>query len=320
MLSTPLLKAAWLAAALLALPAFGFDLQGHRGTRGLAPENTLPAFERALSIGVTTLELDVGLTADGVVVISHDPYLNPNISRDDKGQWLEGSRGPLIKSLTLAQLRGYDVGRIRPGTAYAGTFASQEARDGTHVPTLAELFALVKARKADVRFDIETKVFPYDADATVSPEALTRALLAVVQEAGMQSRVSIQSFDWRTLQLVQKLAPAMPTVYLTTQSMNGNSAADPAWTAGFQLAQYGSVAKMVKAAGGAVWAPNGPALTQDLLKEAHALGLQVIPWTINSPADMERFISWGVDGLITDYPDRLREVMAKRNMPLPAAY
>jgi len=321
MLSTPLLKAALLAAALLSLPAFAFDLQGHRGTRGLAPENTLPAFERALAIGVTTLELDVGLTADGVVVISHDPYLNPTISRDAKGQWLEGSRGPLIKSLTLAQLRSYDVGRIRPGTPYAGTFATQESRDGTHVPALAELFALVKARKADVRFDIETKVFPYDPDATVSPEALTRALLAVVQEAGMQSRVTIQSFDWRTLQLVQKLAPGIPTVYLTTQSMSGNSAADPQWTAGFQLAQYGgSVPKMVKAAGGAVWAPNGPALTLDLLKEAHALGLQVIPWTINSPADMERFIAWGVDGLISDYPDRVREVMAKRNMPLPAAY
>src|SRR3954471_3772706 len=156
MLSTPLLKAALLAAALLSLPAFAFDLQGHRGTRGLAPENTLPAFERALSIGVTTLELDVGLTADGavglpadgVVVISAEPFLKPNIGRDAKGQWLEGSRGPLIKSLTLAQLRGYDVGRIRPGTAYAGSFASQEARDGTHVPALAELFALVKARKA----------------------------------------------------------------------------------------------------------------------------------------------------------------------------
>src|SRR4051812_39815475 len=209
MLYNPLLKAALLATALLSLPAFAFDLQGHRGTRGLAPENTLPAFERALSIGVTTLELDVGLTADGVVVISHDPYLNPTISRDAKGQWLEGSRGPLIKSLTLAQLRAYDVGRIRPGTAYAGSFASQEARDGTHVPTLAELFALVKQRKADVRFDIETKVFPTDADATVSPEVLTRALLAVIQEAGMQSRVSIQSFDWRPLQLVQKLAPGI---------------------------------------------------------------------------------------------------------------
>ena len=311
-------QAALLAAVLLCGPALAFDLQGHRGTRGNAPENTLPAFERALAIGVDTLELDVGLTADGVVVVSHDPFLNPAIARDASGEWLPGSRGPLIKSLTLAQLRTYDVGRIRPGTAYASSFATQEARDGTRVPTLAELFALVKARQADVRFNIETKVFPNRPEDTVEPEVLTRALLAVIREAGMQQRVSIQSFDWRTLQLVQKIAPAIPTVYLTTQSATSDSAKDPAWTAGLRFDEHGSVPRMVKAAGGAAWSPNGPALTEALVREAHALGLQVIPWTINNPADMERYIAWGVDGLITDYPDRLREVLARRGLPLPA--
>jgi glycerophosphoryl diester phosphodiesterase len=311
-------RAALLAAALLACPAFAFDLQGHRGGRGLSPENTLPAFERALALGVDTLELDVGLTADGVVVISHDPYLNPMIARDANGQWLEGARGPLIRSLTLAQLRAYDVGRIRPGTSYAGSFATQEARDGTRVPTLAELFALVKARRSGVRFNIETKVFPNRPEDTVAPEVLTRALLAVIQDAGMQSRVSIQSFDWRTLKLVQQLAPAIPTVYLTSQNATSDNSKDPAWTAGLHFEDHGTVPRMVKAAGGAVWSPNGPALTEPLVKEAHALGLQVIPWTINNPADMDRYIAWGVDGIITDYPDRLREVMAKRGMPLPA--
>ena len=316
--TTSRLKAALLAAALLAPSAYAFDLQGHRGSRGLAPENTLPAFERALALGVTTLELDVGLTADGVVVVSHDPYLNPAIARDAAGEWLAGSRGPLIKSLTLAQLQAFDVGRIRPGTPYANSFATQEARDGTRVPTLASLFELVKARRSDVRFNIETKVFPNRPEDTAAPEVLTQALLAVIRQAGMQSRVSIQSFDWRTLQLVQKLAPAIPTVYLTTRSATNDSAADPAWTAGFKLAEHGSVPKMVKAAGGAVWSPNGPAVTEALVKEAHALGLQVIPWTINLPGDMERLIGWGVDGLITDYPDRLREVLARRGLPLPA--
>ncbi|MCG2594141.1 glycerophosphodiester phosphodiesterase [Ramlibacter sp. XY19] len=313
-----LARAALLAAALFASSAFAFDLQGHRGGRGLSPENTLPAFERALALGVDTLELDVGLTADGVVVVSHDPYLNPMIARDANGQWLEGSRGPLIKSLTLAQLRAYDVGRIRPDSTYAASFATQEARDGTRVPTLAELFALVKARRSGVRFNIETKVFPNRAEDTVAPEVLTRALLAVIQEAGMQSRVSIQSFDWRTLKLVQQLAPAIPTVYLTSQTATSDNSKDPAWTAGLRFDDHGSVPRMVKAAGGAAWSPNGPALTEPLVKEAHALGLQVIPWTINNPADMERFIAWGVDGIITDYPDRLREVMGKRGMPLPA--
>ena len=317
--TTSRLKAALLAATLFSTSAFAFDLQGHRGARGLAPENTLPAFERALALGVTTLELDVGVTADGGVVVAHDPYLNPAITRDATGEWLAGPRGPLLRSLTFAQLQAYDVGRLRAGTGYASTFATQVPRDGTRVPTLAAVFDLVKARKADVRFNIETKAFPSRPEDTVAPEVMTQALLAVIQQAGMQSRVAIQSFDWRTLQLVQKLAPAIPTVYLTTQSATNDNSADPAWTAGLRIAEHGSVPRMVKAAGGAVWSPNGPAVTEALVKEAQALGLKVVPWTINNPADMERLIAWGVDGLITDYPDRLREVMAKRGMALPPA-
>ncbi|HXE48553.1 MAG TPA: glycerophosphodiester phosphodiesterase family protein, partial [Ramlibacter sp.] len=124
----------------LALPAAAFDLQGHRGTRGHAPENTLPAFERALRIGVSTLELDIGITADGVVVISHDPFLNPAITRDAQGRWLAGTSGPLIKSLTLAQLQTYDIGRIDPDTPYGKAFSTQQPRDGTRMPALAALF------------------------------------------------------------------------------------------------------------------------------------------------------------------------------------
>jgi glycerophosphoryl diester phosphodiesterase len=305
-------------AAILAVPAFAFDLQGHRGARGLAPENTLPAFERALDIGVTTLELDIGVTSDGVVVIHHDPYLNPAITRDAGGQWLAGSKGPLIKTLTLAQLQAHDVGRINPQTPYARTFDAQQPRDGTRVPTLASLFDRVKALGAnDVRFNIETKINPGEPDGTVDAEAMTRALLKVIEDAGMTKRVTIQSFDWRSLQLVQRIAPSIPTVCLTVQTTNNDNVQGGAWTAGLKIADHGSVPKLVKAAGGAVWSPNGGALTEPLLKEAQALGLKVIPWTINNPADMERLIAWGVDGIITDYPDRLRGVMQARGMPLP---
>ncbi|WP_048440065.1 glycerophosphodiester phosphodiesterase [Caenimonas sp. SL110] len=310
--------ARFLIALVLAAPAFAFDLQSHRGTRGLAPENTLPAFERALELGVDTLELDVGVTADGVVVISHDPYLNPLIARDAKGEWLDGARGPLVKSLTLAQLQTYDVGRIKPDSPYAKTFSTQQPRDGTRIPTLQALFDRVKSLGAnDVRFNIETKINPTQPDDTVSAEVMTRALLKVVNDAGMARRVTIQSFDWRTLQLVQKLEPAMPTVYLTIQTANTDNVRDGAWTANFRIAEHGTPPRMVKAAGGAVWSPNGGALTEPLVKEAQGLGLKVIPWTVNTPADMERFISWGVDGIITDYPDRLRAVMQARSMPLP---
>jgi glycerophosphoryl diester phosphodiesterase len=300
----------------LAFSAGAFDLQAHRGGRGLMPENTLPAFENALALGVDTLELDIGVTADGAVVISHDPSLNPLITRDPAGQWLPAGKGPLIKSLTLAQLQAYQLGRIQPGTPYASTFASQQPRD-TRMPTLAALFERVKTLAAnDVRFNIETKVEPTHPDDTVGPEAITRALLQVVRDAGMAARVTIQSFDWRTLQLVQKLEPSIPTVYLTIQTANTDNVRD-GWTAGFRLADHGSVPRMVKAAGGAVWSPNGGAVTEAVVKEAHALGVKVVPWTINAPADLDRLLGWGVDGLITDYPDRLRELLRQRGMPLP---
>lgn len=313
----PRARHAFLLAAALALPASAFDLQAHRGGRGLMPENTLAAFDNALDLGVDTLELDVGITADGVVVVSHDPYLNPAITRDANGQWL-AAKGPLIRTLTLAQLQAYDVGRINPANDYAKQFTTQQPRDGQHVPTLASLFAQVKARGADrVRFNIETKLNPLQPDDTVAPEAMTRALLQVVREAGLAQRVTIQSFDWRSLQLVQQIAPEIPTVYLTIQTANNDNVRDPRWTAGLEFAKHGSAPALVKAAGGKVWSPNGGAVTQALVDEAHRLGLRVVPWTINAPADLARLLDWGVDGLITDYPDRLRAVLRERGQPLP---
>jgi glycerophosphoryl diester phosphodiesterase len=312
------------AAAVLALAwcagAQAFDMQGHRGARGLAPENSLPAFEKALAIGVHTLELDVGLTADDVVVIGHDPALNPAITRDTAGRWLP-TQGPTIRSLTWQQLREFDVGRIDPASSYAKTFATQQAVDGTRMPRLSDLFELVQRLGAStVRFNIETKLSPLKPDETATPEVMVRELLKTIKAAGMSQRVSIQSFDWRTLVLVQAQEPSIPTVYLSIQTANTDNTRAGVWTAGFTPEQHGSLPKMVKAAGGRVWSPNGGALTQALVDEAQGLGLKVIPWTINNPADMQRFLDWRVDGLITDYPDRLRELMRSRGMPLPQSY
>jgi glycerophosphoryl diester phosphodiesterase len=298
-----------------AAPAF--DAQGHRGARGLAPENTLPAFEKALAVGVSTLELDVLLTADDVVVVGHDPVLNPAIVRDAAGAWIPAP-GPAVRSLTLSQLQRFDVGRIDPSTPYARTFATQQAVDGTPMPTLAALFDRVKALGADgVHFNIETKLSPLKPEETPSPGHIVRALLKVVRDAGMLQRVTIQSFDWRTLREVQAAEPAVPTAYLSIQTASNDNIRDGRWTAGLDLASHGSVPAMVKAAGGTVWSPNAGALTEPLVRQAKSLGLRVIPWTVNQTADMERLIGWGVDGLITDYPDRLREVMARRGLALP---
>ncbi len=318
--STPHMRSLVSAFALLALTtcnALAFDLQAHRGTRGNLPENTLPGFERALETGVTTLELDIAITADGIPVIYHDRALNPNITRDAKGEWISGT-GPTIRSLTLEQVKTYDVGRIRSWTGYARDFPHQKPIDGTRIPTLAELFKRVKELGAnDVQFDMETKIDPRSPGDTLPPEEFVKTLLAVIREHGMEQRVMVQSFDWRTLQIIQQLAPGMRTVYLTVQNPRSDTVSSGLWTAGFTLAQHGSTPRMVKAAGGPIWSPQFNGLTPDLLKEAQGLGLKVIPWTVNEPNDIDRVIAMGVDGIISDYPERVREVMQRRGMPLP---
>lgn len=307
-----------IALSALSLAAHGFELQGHRGTRGLMPENTLAAFERALEIGVTTLELDIAITADGVPVISHDTALNPALTRDAQAQWIKAP-GPLIKSLTLAQLQTYDVGRIDPASVYARDFPQQQAQEGQRIPTLAALFDMVRQRGADsVQFAIETKIHPGRPNETVTPQAFVDILLKVIRDAGMTQRVRIISFDWRTLNLVKKREPAMETVCITVEGPDGSNLQNRAMMDGLLRAAYPSAAHMVKASGAAVWSPNFASIDAARVKAAQQLGLKVIPWTVNDAADMDRLISWGVDGIITDYPDRLRDAMARAAIPLPA--
>lgn len=303
-----------------------FDLQGHRGARGLAPENTLAAFSKALEVGVTTLELDVGITKDGVVVVSHDRYLNPDVARDAQGQHLS-ERGPVIASLTFAELQRYDVGRLKPGSNYSRSFPQQQAVDGERVPALKALFDLVLRRGAgDVRFNIETKISPAVPEDTLAPEPFVRALIAEIRNAGLTRRATIQSFDWRTLLIAQKEAPEIVTVYLTSQQGAGDTVlvgkpGASIWLAGFDVDDYGgSVPKTVKAAGGTVWSPNFKDVTEPLVREAQSLGLKVVPWTVNDEADWSRLLDWKVDGIITDYPDRLRTLMKARGMALPNQY
>ncbi len=308
-------------AALAALATFtghgsqAFDLQGHRGARGLMPENTLPAFQKALDLGVDTIECDMAITRDGVVVIHHDLKLNPDTTRGPDGQWLDRP-GPSISELTSDELQRYDVGRLKPGTEYARTFAQQQPVDGTRIPRLAELFDLVKqSGNTRVGFDCETKLSPLEPGATLEPEAFARRVIAEIRAAGMQHRMTIQSFDWRSLQVVQREAPEIRTMYLTsprTLAPAADGTPSP-WLAGFAPSAHGgSVPRAVHAAGGRIWAPNQTFLTPALLAEAHALGLTVIPWTVNDPAMIVKLLDMGVDGIISDRPDLVQIELKRR--------
>lgn len=316
---TTLLSAVCLLAAGKAM---AFDIEAHRGGRALLPENTLPAFANALSMGVDTLELDTGVTVDGEVVVSHERGLNPDLARGPNGAYVAPPGTPFAR-LGLDEVRQYDVGQIRPDSPYAKQFPDQRALPGTRIPTLKEVFALVRKSGNDrVRFNIETKIDPDHPDETLDPQGFVAKLLGLIETEAFSDRVMIQSFDWRTLRIVQQQAPDIPTVYLTQQRGKAPTIAlDKAtsWTAGFNPADHGgSLPRTIKAAGGAIWSPYFGDVTAALIAEAHDVGLRVVVWTVNRPEDMARMIELGVDGIISDRPDLLRAIAGEKGIALPA--
>jgi len=296
-------------------PAKKIDIIGHRGAAGLAPENTLSAFKKACEIGVDAVELDVLLTADDKIVVHHDYNLNPEIARTADGEWLNRP-GPVIRDLTLANLKTYDFGRLKPGTRYSRRYPEQQPVDGEHIPTLGEVISLLKA-KCDpaTQLWIEIKTNPEKPDLTPAPGAVADAVVQLLRMQNSTERVRILSFDWRALVHIQKNEPEIPTVYLSLEgkSLNNIKAGRPGaspWMAGLDIDDFsGSIPQAVKAAGGRYWAPYYKHLTNDLLNEAHALGIQVFVWTPDKRGDMIRLIEMGVDGIITNRPDILKSVV-----------
>ena len=289
-----------------------FILSGHRGARGLFPENTVEGFRATCALGVDRLELDIAVTADGIAVVSHDPMLHPDLTRGPDGAWLEGA-GAVIREMTFADLQRYDVGRIRPGSEQAGLFPAQVAIDGARVPTLE---AVLRAT-GGVGIDAELKTLPDRPHLTVSPESMADALLAAAEATGATGRLAVRSFDWRGLAYLRRVRPEIPLVWLTAR--DGIAGAALWWgIPGYDGRVAGAVARAAAGtAWKAGWAPHFKALTADDVALAQLLGLAVLPWTVNEAQDMERLIGWGVDGLCTDRPDIAREAMQRARLCLP---
>jgi len=304
--------------------AMAVDIEAHRGGRALFPENTLQSFANALSMGVDTLELDIGVTADHAIIVSHERWLNPDLARNAEGAYVAPPGIPFVQ-LRLDEVKKYDVGQIRPGSAYAKQFPDQRAVPHTPIPTLAEVFALVRqSGDGHVRLNIETKIDPNHPDQSPDPEQFVTLLLDLVRAENFSDRIMVQSFDWRTLLLVQQRAPAIPTVYLTVQAGSEPTVTldkTSPWTAGFDPVNHGrSVPRAIKAAGGAIWSPFFRDIDGAAIAEAHGLGLKVVVWTVNKSADMAALIDIGVDGIISDRPDLLRQVAGEKGIALPRGY
>ena len=287
--------------------AAGVELHGHRGARGLLPENSIVGFREAIRLGVDCIETDIGMSRDGALVIHHDRALNPDLARRD-GQWIDAP--VLLRALTAKELAVYDIGHIKPGTKYARKFAAQRPIDDTSIPLLRDLLAMPElASVPKVCLNLEIKTSPLAPDETETPERIATALVALVDKAGFRTRVRIQSFDWRNLIHLRRIAPDIPLGFLTAEEPwldnleRGRRGASP-WLGGADLDAFdGSVPRLVRHLGGAYWAPYHRRITDADVAAAHAEGLRVMAWTVNDGADMRRLLEAGVDGLITDFPD-----------------
>ena len=265
------------------------DIQGHRGARSVRPENTLAAFQYALEIGVDTLEFDMGVSRDGVVTVLHDQQINPVICQYKDGR--EVPEGLLVHQLDLTQLKEFDCGS-RPNPR----FENQCTAPGSEIPTLAEVFELVKnsdlANAKTVLFNIETKSDPKTPSAQPKPEDFVKAVIEVVREYGLENRVTLQSFDHRTLVAAKEIAPELRLAALfENRPDNWVEAAD--------------------AAEADIVSPHFKLIQAIDVQSMHEAGLAVIPWTANSKRQWERLIKMGVDGIITDDPEPLLKLIGR---------
>lgn len=256
-------------------------VHGHRGARAMRPENTIPAFEYAIRAGVDVLELDMAVTKDNVIVVSHDPYLHPPVCSGPQAK-------ATIHELTLAEVRQWDCGKIQnPG------FPKQTPIAGTRMPTLDEVFDL--APRGNFLFNIETKSFPDHPELTPPPEEFARLVLAAVRMHKLEQRVLLQSFDFRTLHAMAKLAPEIQRVALWEGDNH-------------------SFVSIAKDADAPIVSPNYKLVTPEKVREAHAAGFQVVPWTADTPEDWEKLIEAKVDAIITDDPAELIAYLKRKNL------
>lgn len=281
---------------------------GHRGARGLLPELSIAGFSKALELGVDGIEFDVGITADRNVVVYHSYALNPDITRDQSGKWLD-SDDLRICDLQLKDIREYDIGRIQPKSKYEQMFSQQVAVDGSRIPTLAEIVELVNQHNRNVTYCIEPKRSPVCPQATVELEVFAQTLIVEMQRLKIIDDSVVLSFDWSLLREIKKLEPNIKQWRLTSELDDHNTVSSHlkgAWTGGAVLSNYeNSIPKMILDFGGDAWCSNYEALTPQRIEEAHRLGLKVYCWTVNERTDFARLIDAGVDGITTDYPDRL---------------
>ena len=292
-------------------------IYGHRGARGEMPENSMAGLKHLMRIGVSAVEIDVQNSADGVTVVWHDHNLDPNMVRDPAGAWLK-SDATLIVDTNYSDLRAFDFGALREGSAKAKAFPQQIFIEDTRIASLEDVCAWVKPLD-DFTLNIEIKSYADRPDWGDSPAVLARSVVSLIKKFDLADSVIVSSFDWRVLKETRKLAPDITRGYLSyldrpNPPMEPNIIDGSAWMDGLERRNHdGSLPQAIADIGGSVWAPYFEDLTIKDLARAHDLGLIVNVWTVNEVADMRRMADMGVDGLITDYPSLATDVFGNES-------
>lgn len=287
----------------------GFDLQAHRGGRGEWTEESAQAFAQSLKLNVTTLEFDIVLAEDNTPVVWHDPKIQADKCDDTEPATPNDPEfpyvGKLVHELNWDQLQTLDCDKVLSG------FPDAQPQEGNKLLQLQDVFDIAKA-DPKVRFNIETKIEAEKREDSATPQEFVDAIVPIVEANKATTRSSIQSFDWRSLPLVRKAAPAIQLVALYDET---TWKADSQWIGDVDYTKHkGNVVEAAKELGVEILSPAYKLVTKENVAEAQLAGLQVIPWTVNEEADINKIIDTGVDGLITDYPTRAKGILSERGI------
>lgn len=308
-----------------------FDLEAHRGGRDVRPENTLYSYAYAIELGATSIECDMQLTKDGQIVMSHNPILNSDITRDENGNYIENNKYD-IRLMTVDELKKFDVGVMDPNCGeYYDLHGKTQFTYDAKIPTLEELMQLIQSYgDKNIVLNIETKSYPDPASAgyknNADPKKFVEVFNNIVKKYDMENRVVLQSFDWQTLIEMKKLNPNISTSALwqeqpswgrDSESLRRYEKKKSPWLGGLDIKDYqGNPVKAAHAIGADIISPYYTEISKQDVDEAHSLGMKVVPWTVNNEKDMNMLLDMGVDGIISDKPWLLKQVLEKRNIKL----
>ena len=308
-----------------------FDLEAHRGGRDVRPENTLYSYAYAIELGATSIECDMQLTKDGQIVMSHNPILNSDITRDENGNYIENNKYD-IRLMTVDELKKFDVGVMDPNCGeYYDLHGKTQFTYDAKIPTLEELMQLIQSYgDKNIVLNIETKSYPDPASAgyknNADPKKFVEVFNNIVKKYDMEDRVVLQSFDWQTLIEMKKLNPNISTSALwqeqpswgrDSESLRRYEKKKSPWLGGLDIKDYqGNPVQAAHAIGADIISPYYTEISKQDVDEAHSLGMKVVPWTVNNEKDMTMLLDMGVDGIISDKPWLLKQVLEKRNIKL----